>query len=190
MRQAVARAQHEIRRMMVAAAFFATGFCLIHVSNQLFTEGSTVQIARLSQAIIGAFLVAKVLALVDLLPWVDAFPDPPLVLNIVWKTSLYVLGGVVFLYIEPFLKNIFKGSGMLTSHLRAWQELILPRTWATIIWLGILLAFFVTLQELGRALGKEQLKHLLLGRKGRQTTGAPSPLKPLESPPTERVASQ
>lgn len=167
---AVARVKDEVRKILVAAVFFSTGFCLIHLSNRLLTEGSTVELASLSYAIIGGLIVAKVLTAVDLLPFVHAFPGKPLVHNIVWKSSLYLLGGVIFLYIEPFLKNLFKGAGLFASHSRAWQELMLPRTWATVIWVAMLLTVFVTSQELTRVIGEEQLKHMFLGHRGKRAT--------------------
>ena len=167
MRRAIAKVKDEVRKILLAALFFSTGFCLIHVSNRLLTEGSKVEIASLSRAIIGGLIVAKVLTTVNLLPFVHAFPDRPLAINIGWKSSLYLVGGVIFLYIEPLLKNLFKGAGLFASHSRAWQELMLPRTGANLIWVAMLLAGFVTLQELSRVIGKEQLKHMFLGHRGR-----------------------
>jgi len=165
MRRAIAKVKDEVRKILLAALFFSTGFCLIHVSNRLLTEGSRVELVSLSRAIIGGFIVAKVLSTVDVLPFVHAFPGRPLALNIGWKSSLYLVGGLIFLYVEPFLKNLFKGAGLFASHSRAWQELMLPRTWANLIWVAMLLAAFVTLQELSRVLGKDELKHMFLGHR-------------------------
>ena len=166
----VAKAKEEFRKILIVAVFFSAGFCLIHLSNRLLTEGSHVELASLTRAIFGGLIVAKVLLTVDILPFVHAFPGKPLVLNIGWKTSLYVAAGVIFLYIEPFLKNLFKGAGLLISHSRAWQELMLPHTWATVIWLAMLMAVFVTLQELSRVIGKDQLKYMFFGRRGKLVT--------------------
>lgn len=159
----VAKAKEEFRKLLVIAVFFSAGFCLIHVSNRLLTEGSSVEIASLARAVFGGLIVAKVLLVVDLLPFVNAFPGRPLMRNIVWKTSLYVAVTVLFLYIEPLLKNLFRGAGFLGASSRAWQELMLPRTWATLIWVAMLMAVFVTLKELSDAIGKKQLKHMVFG---------------------------
>jgi len=163
----VAKVQEEIRKILVVAVFFSAGFCLIHVSNQLLTEGSHVEIASLARAIFGGLLVAKVLLSVNMLPFVHPFPGRPLLHTVVWKSSLYVAGCVTFLYVEPLLKNIFRGAGFFASHSHALQELMLPRTWATVIWVAMLLAAFVTLEELTRVIGKEQLKEMIFGRKGK-----------------------
>src|SRR5215467_6953857 len=129
----VAKAKEELRKILVVAVFFSAGFCLIHVSNRLLTEGSQVQIANLARAIFGGLIVAKVLMSVDLLPFVHAFPGKPLAHNIVWKSSLYVAGGVIFLYIESFLKNHSSGPDLSASPSRPSHELIRPRTrtWPT-----------------------------------------------------------
>ena len=166
----VAKAKEEFRKILIVAVFFSAGFCLIHVSNRLLTEGSQIELVSLSRALFGGLIVAKVLLIVDILPFVDAFPGRPLVRNIAWKSLLYVTASVIFLYIEPFLKNLFKGAGLFVSHSRAWQELMLPHTWATVIWLAMLMAVFVTIQELSRVIGKDQLKYMFFGKRGKLAT--------------------
>jgi hypothetical protein len=167
MSEIVVKVKEEIRKILVVALFFSIGFSLIHISNRLLTAGSSVKLSSLTQAIIGGLVVAKVLASVDLIPFVHAFPGKPLVHNVVWKSSLYLTGGVLFLYIEPFAKNLFKGAGLSNSHFRAWQELMLPKTWATLIWVAMLVGVFVTIKELSRVIGKDQMKHLFFGRKSK-----------------------
>jgi hypothetical protein len=160
---AVAKVKEGVRKILVAALFFSIGFCLIHLANHLLTEGSSVEIAKISQAIVGGFFVAKVLLTVDLLPFVDAFPNKPLIQNIAWKTSLYVVAGVIFLYLEPFVKSLVKGEGVYAAGSHAWHELMLPRTWATVIWVAMLLTAYATMTELSRVIGRDQLKHMFLG---------------------------
>lgn len=161
--------KEEIRKILLTAAFFSTGFCIIVLCNRLLTEGTSIEVASFGRALVGGLIVAKVLLSVDLLPFVHAFPHKPLVHNIGWKSSLYVVAGVIFLYIEPFFKNLFRGAGLYMAHSRAWHELTLPRTWATLIWLAVLLAVFVTIQELGRVVGKEQLSHIFFGHKDQKS---------------------
>jgi hypothetical protein len=84
-----------------------------------------------------------------------------------WKSPLYVAGAVTFLYIEPLLKNLFRGAGVFVSNSRAWQELMLPHTWANVNWVAMLMTVFVTLQELTRVIGKEQLKYMFFGHRSR-----------------------
>ena len=155
--------------MLVSAVYFSAGFCMITVAERLFTRGSGVEVASFARAIVGGLIVAKVLLLVDLVPFVNAFPHKPLVYNIVWKSLLYIAGSVVFLYLEPFVEDLFKGMVLAASGGRALQRLMLPKTWATEIILAMLLLGFVTMQELSRVIGKDQLKHMFFGQKHKPT---------------------
>lgn len=160
MSRVVTKVKEEIHKILVTAAFFSTGFCIIVLCNRLLTEGSGIQVASFGRALVGGLIVAKVLLSVNLLPFVHAFPHKPLVHNISWKSSIYVVASVIFLYIEPFTKNLFKGTGLYLAHSRAWEELMRPRTWATLVWLAAMLVVFVTMEELSRVVGKEQFRDL------------------------------
>lgn len=148
---------------MVTAVFFAIGFCIILIHNRLLTEGTGFRTASFARALIGGLIAAKVLMSVDMLPFFDAFPNKPIVYNIGWKTFLYTLGALVFLYAEPFLKHLIRRAGLYASHSEAWRELVMPRTWATMIWVVILFLVFVTMKEISRVIGKNELKHIFLG---------------------------
>ena len=160
----------EARKVIVTAVFFAIGFCIILVHNRLLTEGTGFRTASFARALIGGLIAAKILISVDMLPFVDAFPDKPIVYNIGWKTFLYAAGALVFLYMEPFLKHLIRRAGLYASHSEAWGELMRPRTWATMIWVVVLLLVFVTMKEISRVIGKDQLKSMFLGRRRKLTT--------------------
>lgn len=164
---AVARVKEEARKILVVAVFFSTGFCLILLSDRLLTRGSGIELVSFAKALVGGLIVAKVLLIVDLMPLVHRFPEKPLVHNIVWKSSLYVAASLVFLYAEDFIKYLFKGLGLSASHSLALSKFTLPRTWATVIWLAMLLVAFVTLQELSHVIGQEQFRQIFFGRKGK-----------------------
>ena len=165
MHPAVEKMKAEVPKILATAVFFAIGFCIIILHNRLLVEGSRIQIASYARALIGGLIAAKVLLTVDMLPFFDVFPHKPMVYNIGWKTSLYATGAMGFLYTEPFLKHLVKGEGFYLSHNQAWQELTLPRTWATMIWIVVLLLVFVTMQEISRVLGKSQLRCMFFGHR-------------------------
>jgi hypothetical protein len=163
MHAAVEKAKAEFRKLLAVAVYFAIGFCIMILHNRLLVEGSSIQIASYARALIGGLIAAKVLLTVDMLPFVDAFPHRPMVHNIAWKTSLYSVAAMVFLYAEPFLKHLVKGAGLYGSHHQAWHELTLPRSWANMIWVVVLMVGFVTMQELSRMLGKDRLRSVFFG---------------------------
>ena len=163
----IGKVKEEVRKILVAGTYFAIGFSLIIVADRLLLRGSNIEIAGFARAIVGGLIVAKVLLIVDLFPFVHAFPDKPLIHNIVWKSSLYVAASIVFTYLEPLIKSLFHGAGIVNAHHAALDKLTLPRTWAIEIWLAMLLVAFVTLQELTRVLGKERMRVLFFGERKR-----------------------
>lgn len=160
----VERIKTEVRELLVAAAFFSVGLCLVILADRLMTEGTGIEIATFAQAVIGGLIVAKVLLLVDLLPFIHAFPNKPLAHNVVWKSTLYVAGSLVVRYVEPVLKSLFHGAGLAAAHNHALEEFVTPRFWASEIWIAILLMIFATIRELDRYLGEGKLRLAFFGR--------------------------
>ena len=157
------RLREECRKILGIAVFFAVLFCLIVLANKLLVEGSNVEVTSFAKAIIGGLLVAKVLLLVDLLPFVNAFPDKPLIYNIVWKSLLYIVASLVFHYVEPVIESLLQGESLVSAHHHALQAFTQPIFWANEIWVALLLVLFVTMRELSRALGQSELRRLFFG---------------------------
>src|SRR5215471_10106048 len=170
MSPAVARLKEEFRKGLITAVFFSIGFLVIMVHNRLLTEGTAFKPQSFVMALVGGLIAGKVLVSVDMLPFVDAFPHKPMIYNIGWKTSLYVAAALVFLYVDPFVRHLVKGAGLYASHSQAWHELMLPRTWAIVIWVVVLMLIFVTVKETSRVIGKDKLKHMFLGRRDTPAT--------------------
>ncbi len=159
----VERIRKEVREILVTALFFSTGFCLIVLADRLAAAGSTMQVASFARAIVGGLIVAKVLILVDLLPLVHAFPDKPLIHNIAWKSTIYILASFVFRYAEPLIEELFRGKGAAAAHHHAIQQFAQSRFWASEIWVSVLLLIFVTMRELTRVVGRERVRLIFLG---------------------------
>ena len=158
MSPSIARLKEELRKGLITAVFFSIGFVVIMVHNRLLTEGTRFKPQSFVMALVGGLIAGKVLVSVDMLPFVDAFPGKPMIYNIGWKSSLYVAAAVVFLYTDPFVKHLVKGAGLYASHSQAWHELMLPRTWATMIWVVVLMLIFVTMKEMSRVVQASTLR--------------------------------
>jgi hypothetical protein len=161
---AMVRIRKESGKVFAAALFFSTGFCMILFADRLITRGTGIELTSFAGAVIGGLVVAKLLVLVDLLPFIQAFPHKPLVHNIVWKSSIYVAASLMYRYLEPLIRHLWQGLDLDSAHRSALAELLLPRTWATEIWFAMLLVVFVTMQEMARVLGKDKLRLMFIGR--------------------------
>jgi hypothetical protein len=154
----------EFREYVETALFFAGAFSLIVLADKLVGRGAELEIATFARAIIGGFIIAKILLVVDLLPVVDRYPGKPLIYNIMWKTPIYVVVSLLYRYVEPLIGSLFAGASITAAHDHAVQEFTQSRFWAIEIWLALLFVIFVTMHELNRALGKGKMRLIFFGR--------------------------
>jgi hypothetical protein len=163
--------KQEAGKFLATALFFSTGFCLIFVTERLVTRGSGIEVASFFRALYGGLIVAAVLRVVDLLPFVHAFPGKPLIYNIAWKSSLYLVASLVYRYVAPLVRYLFQGMSLPAAASGALQDFMLTRRWAIEIWLAMLLVVYVTMQELARAIGRDRLKEMFFGSRSKPTKG-------------------
>jgi hypothetical protein len=162
--------KQEVEKFLATAVFFSTGFCLILLAERLVTRAAGIEVASVYQALYGGLIVAAVLRVVDLLPFVDAFPGKPLIYNIAWKSSLYIAASIVYRYVKPLLKYLFQGMSLPAAASGALHEFMLTRGWAIEIWLAMLLVVYVTMQELARVIGRDRLREMFFGSRSKPTT--------------------
>jgi hypothetical protein len=156
--------QTEASKLLGTALFFAAASCLVVFTDKLAVWGSDLRAASFFGAIVAGLVLAKVILLVDLLPFVDAYPHKPLVYNIVWKAPIYIAAVLVFRYTEHLIHHLFHGAGLAAASYEAVQPFARPAFWASAIWLAVLFLVLLTTRELSRALGKDKMRLLFLGR--------------------------
>ncbi|HXE00052.1 MAG TPA: hypothetical protein VN646_26085 [Candidatus Acidoferrum sp.] len=159
-----ARVEAEVRKLLGVAVFFALASCLVVFSDKLLVWGSQIKTATFATAIVAGLIIAKVLLLVDLLPFVDAYPHKPLLYNIAWKAPIYIAAVLVFRYTECLIHHLFGGAGLAAASYQAVQPFAEPAFWASGIWLAVLFLVFLATRELSRAMGKDKMRLLFLGR--------------------------
>jgi hypothetical protein len=152
-----AKIKEEFLEVLPTTIFFFCGFHIIALTNVLLLREQGVDLANQAAATLGALLVAKVVLVTDKLPWINRFPNKPLMYNVAWKTLLYVACTFVVRFVEHLLPFLFEGErvGSATQHLL--REVVWPHFWAIQIWLLVLFFIFSAGRELVRVLGSEQV---------------------------------
>jgi hypothetical protein len=154
---------HEMRAALPAALWFFVSFQLIALTDALMLEQYGIRAADFLVATVAALVAAKVVLVVDLLPFANRFARAPLVFGIAWKTSLFLIVAGAFKYLEHLVPLIYQHHDPLQANRVLFASVGWHRLWAMLIWLVVLSAGFCTLRELGRVLGREHLRQIFLG---------------------------
>jgi hypothetical protein len=168
------RLKHELVEAIPTAVFFFIAFQVIIFSRALMLEQYGVRISTFSTATIAALIVAKVILIADLLPFVNRFHEKPIIYNVVWKTMIYLVGALLVRYIEHLIHFVRKYGDFALANRQLIDEVIWPNFWAVQIWLMMTFLVYCTLRELTRVLGGEQMKRLFFGPPGSHAAGGDS----------------
>ena len=152
--------KHEFLKVLPPTIFFFFSFNIVAITSALMMRGRGIEVSSFLEATILALIVGKVILVVDHTPFVNKFPDKPLIYNIVWKTFIYVLAVMLARYLERFIPFLQEDGGFTEAHLHLMNEIVWPRFLAIQIWFMVLFFLYSVLVELVRVLGKERMVKL------------------------------
>ena len=163
MNRIISRLRHEFAQVIFPAVFFFITFILIAYTRDLMMMQYGIRVSTVVTAAFGALIVAKVVVVVDMMPFMNLFPDRPLIYNVIWKTSIYMIATLVVRYVENLAPFFFDSWDFALANHQLGEAIIWTRFWATQIWLLVLFLIYGALRELIRVLGRERVTHLFFG---------------------------
>lgn len=153
----------EIGAMVTPFLYFAVAFNAIALTVALIAPDHDVSLIRHGVATVGALLAAKAVLLVDHLPFVDRFPERPLIWNTVWKGAIYAVVAMLLHVVERLIGAAAAAGPFADEASRAFAALDWGRVAAIHLWLAILFLIFAAWRELARADGVAHLRRLFFG---------------------------
>jgi len=157
--------KREVVGAIPAVVFFFVVFQLLALTRALILKGYGIEISSFLNATIAAMIVGKVVLLADLLPFINRFPDKPLVYNTVWKTFIYMIAAILVRYVEQLVPRILEYKNLAEANNHLLQEVVWPHFWLVQIWLVVCFFLFCTIREIGRTLGHEQVRSMFFGQR-------------------------
>jgi hypothetical protein len=112
---------------------------------------------------IAALILGKAVLISDMLPFINRFPERPLVYNIAWKTLIYLLVSALIHYLERLYDFSRQAGGIVAGNEKLLAEIVWPHFWAVQIILFVLILMYCTIHELTRVIGKEMVLRIFFG---------------------------
>jgi len=153
----------EFLEVLPPAIFFLIGFHLLSLTRSLMLREYGVHAAAAAGATVGALLVAKVVLIADSFAVINRFPEKPLIYNVAWKTTIYVLASIVVHYLEHLVPLWWRLGDLGTANHRLMGEIVWPHFWVVQLWLLVLLFMYCAMRELTRAIGPSEVRRMFFG---------------------------
>src|SRR5258706_4888927 len=92
--------KNEFEELLPPTIFFFIMLHLVALLRALMLEGTGVALGTSASITVAALILAKAVLIADLLPFINRYPDRPLVFNVAWKTAIYALIARLLHYLE------------------------------------------------------------------------------------------
>jgi hypothetical protein len=170
MNKFAATIRHEFEEMIPPTVYFFIVFHLVAAIRVLLNKDDGIDVSTTVSLAVAALILGKAVLIANHLPFINRFPEKPLIWNVSWKTMIYVLLAVLLHYLERLFEawKITKSIAAATEKLLA--ETFWPHFWAIQILLTVLVVVYCVISEVDRALGEKRLKKMFFGPMPRKPT--------------------
>ncbi len=92
--------RHEFAEMIPPTLYFFVILHIVALIRVLMTKGSGLPPATTASIAVAALVLGKAVLLANALPFINRFPQKPLIWNVCWKSLLYTLVAMLIHYLE------------------------------------------------------------------------------------------
>jgi hypothetical protein len=112
---------------------------------------------------VAALVLGKSVLIADLLPFINRYPEKPLVYNVAWKTAIYFLIAMLVHYLERLVDFWRQAGGLVAGNQKLLAEIVWPHFWAIQIFLLVLILMYCTTSEFVRVIGGDKVRRMFFG---------------------------
>jgi len=158
-----AKIRYEVIKALPPTIYFFIILHIIALVRALMIRGTGVSLPVSGSVLLASLVLGKSVLIADMLPFINRFPEKPLMWNVAWKTLMYAAVALAVHYRERLYEFWKEAPDLFQAHTMLWEEISWPRFWAIQILLVTLIFMYCVLAELARALGRGTLKAMFFG---------------------------
>jgi hypothetical protein len=155
--------QEEFTTLLPPTIFFFVALHLVAFMRVLMLKGTGIAASTPWQVTLAALILGKAVLVADWLPFINRYPDKPLLYNIAWKTTIYVLVAMLVHYLERLVDFWKAAGGLVAGNQQLLAEIVWPHFWAIQILLVVLILMYCTMHELVRVIGRDKVLEIFFG---------------------------
>ena len=163
MSKLVAKLKEEVEAVLPPTIFFFVALHLVALIRVLMLRGTGIAVSTPLQVTLAALILGKAVLIADMLPFINRYPDKPLIYNIAWKTVIYVLVSMCIHYLERLVDFWRETGGLVAGNRRLFAEIVWPHFWAIQLILLVLILAYCTIHELVRIIGRDRALEMFFG---------------------------
>ncbi len=158
-----AKIKEEFIAMLPPTIFFFVALHIVALIRVLMLKGTGLAAMTSVSILVAALILGKAVLIADMLPFINRYPEKPLIYNVAWKTSIYLLMSALIHYLERLFDFARQAGGIVAGNEKLLAEIVWPHFWAIQIVLLVLIGMYVTMREIARALGGDKLRQMFFG---------------------------
>jgi hypothetical protein len=163
MSKLTARIKKEFLALLPPTIFFLVALHLVVLLRILMLKGTGIPVRTSVSVTVLALILAKAVLIADLLPFINRYPTKPLIYNVVWKTTIYMLIAVLVTYLERLVHAWRQAGGLAAGNRKLLAEIVWPHFWAIQILLLVLILMYCSTRELIRMIGPDKVRRMFFG---------------------------
>lgn len=155
--------KEEIHELIPPAIFFLVALHTVAMMRALMLKGTGISAVTSLSATIAALILAKAVLIADMLPFINLYPNKPLIYNVVWKTVVYMCVAMLIHYLERLYHFWHNADSLIAANERMLAEIVWPHFWAIQIFLVVIILMYSIMRELVRVIGAAKVRELFFG---------------------------
>ena len=161
-----AKIREEVAALLPPTLFFFVALHLVALVRVLMLKGTGIALGTSASVTLAALILGKAVLIADVLPFINRYPDKPLVYNVAWKTTIYFLIAMLLHYLERLVDFWRAAGGFIEGNHKLLAEIVWPHFWALQILLLVLILMYCTMREFVRVIGGKTVRRMFFGPLG------------------------
>jgi hypothetical protein len=163
MAERFAKLKEEFFKLLPPTIYFFVTLHIIAIIRVLMVKGTGFPASSTMSIAVASLILGKSVLLADMLPAINLYPQKPLIYNIAWKSTIYLLMSALIHYLERLYDFSKQAGGIVAGNEKLFAEIVWPHFWAIQILLFALIVAYSTIHELVRYIGRDRAKRIFFG---------------------------